>query len=86
MLLKAPADLTDCQALKAFHRQCGRAIRSRPGRLVIDLSGVESADSKLMACLVIIERDADRRGIQCAVIASVRVRAWAEILGLTSLL
>ena len=86
MLLKAPADLTDCQALKAFYYQCSTAIRSRPGRIVIDLSGVESADTKLMACLVIIERDADRRAIKCSVIASVSVRAWAEVLGLTTLL
>ena len=86
MLLKAPIDLTDCRTLKAFFRECRTAIECRPGELVLDLSDVECADSKLIACLVLIERDADRCGIDCAVIASTSVRRWADVLGLKTLL
>ena len=86
MLLKAPTDLTDCRALEAFYHQCRTAIGSCPDRILIDLSGVESSDTKLMACLVIIERDADQRGIKYSVLASGNVRAWAEVLGLSALL
>ena len=86
MVLTGPSNLTDSEALNASYRDWTRALHDTSEALVLDLSGVESSDSKLIACLVAFLLDARSLGIECRIIASDIVRRWTDVLGLAPIL
>ena len=70
----AAADMTDWRSVQLFQMRCGRSLDRRPQRLVLDLTDVRFADTKLIACMVNIVCRAHRHGIQVEVKPSAPVR------------
>ena len=53
-LLIAPRDMTDSDRVAELFHRCERALEQGIRRVVIDLKSVETADTKLLACIVAI--------------------------------
>ena len=79
VVITAIADLTNWRDVRELHRSCTRVIGKRPTGLVIDLSSVTDADSKLVACLVAVARRARRSGVPIAFQMSTTVTKWIDL-------
>ena len=49
-------DMTQCDQVRSLFSRCRNYVERGRGRLVIDLRGIDNADTKLAACLVAIFR------------------------------
>jgi anti-anti-sigma regulatory factor len=82
----AAGNLCETRVLQVFHRRCEGALSPTPRRVVLDLAGVTSADTKLVAALVLLLRRADSEGVPLELVAPARVRAWIALCQLEHLL
>lgn len=74
-----PCDATSGTRVLALFQVCKERLVDRPARLRLDLTGVERADSKLVACLVAVRRLAIAAGTTLELRASKAVRTWIGI-------
>lgn len=63
-IVEADSDMTDLTGTSSFLDRSLRRLLRKPVVLVIDLEQVQRADTKLVACLVMIFREAHRLRIQ----------------------
>ena len=63
-VIAADSDMTDSSSMARFLARCRRSLRVQPPVLVIDLQQVEFADTKLVACLVFLFREAQRLAVR----------------------
>ena len=66
IFLRACGDLTDWRALRGFQSRCEALIHAGTDRVVLDLSEVQQADTKLVACLLILLRRARNVNVRFA--------------------
>ena len=78
--------MTGCEQVRVFLRRCRRALASDCPELSLDLSEVRIADSKLLACLVLVRQAAERDRVGVNVTASSAVRNLIGIYRLGRLL
>lgn len=74
-----PCDATSGTRVLALFKVCKDRLAERPARLRLDLTGVERADSKLVACLVAVRRLAIASGTTLELRTSRAVRTWIGI-------
>ena len=79
IVVKAGCNLCTCRDLLAFHRRCRSQLRSGISPLELDLTEVEHADTKLIACLVDLQRTACDCSAQMEIKSSPVVRRWASL-------
>jgi anti-anti-sigma regulatory factor len=85
-VVRGTGDMTNCEEIRALSLKCARAIGSGHGVLVIDLSTVERADTKLMACLVSVVQLARSSSVRLELRSNRTVRELAEFCRLTWLI
>jgi ABC-type transporter Mla MlaB component len=78
-VLRASGDLSDWRAVRELNRRCEAHLRVGRGRVVIDLSGVERADSKLVASLVLLARRARSVRVAFEIRPSSQVSNWIAL-------
>ncbi len=83
-IVRASGDLTDPTRLTEFFRAVESRLASGPDRLVLDLTAVEAADTKLVACLVQVHHLARRASAGVELWPSERVRNWITLCHLWS--
>lgn len=79
-------DLCNGSAIREYYRRCELVIRDGTQRLILDLTRVSKADSKLVACLVLIVRCARASLVPIRIHVSPRLRDWIAICGVERLL
>jgi len=62
------ADMTRWQEVKRLFQQCRRLLRECPDCLVVDLTDVERADTKLVSCLVRVYQLANAESVKIEMI------------------
>ena len=78
-VVDAVGNLRDTRVLQVFHRRCEGALNPAPRRVVVDLAGVTSADTKLVATLVLLRRRAHSEGVPLELTVSSRVYGWIAL-------
>jgi anti-anti-sigma regulatory factor len=78
-VVQTEADMTCCEHIRQLFIQSRRTIRGGAKRLMIDLRHVEQADTKLIACLVVVYQIARSWSAQLELRSSPAVRRIAEI-------
>lgn len=86
IVIRACQNLCDCQNLLSLYQRCESILQSGIDRMKLDLSTVEQADSKLVACLVDLIRTAGRLRVAIEVTTSVVVRQWLSVCRLEGVL
>jgi len=79
-------DLTDADRLCALGEVITAALQSDLRRLVVDLSRVCDADSKLIGMLLHAKRAASDRGVRLSIQMSEHIERWAAVCRVESLL
>lgn len=74
--IAAGGDLRDGAGVARLHATAAELLERRARSLVIDLSGIELADTKLIAALIVIRREARRAGTRLTVRHSPAVLRW----------
>ena len=77
----ARGDLSDWRAVQEFNQHCETLLRASGGRVVLDLLGVERADSKLVATIVALARHARSARIAFEIRPSSHVWTWITLCG-----
>ena len=72
-------DLRDSKAVRAFHQRCKALIASGPRQVALNLSGVDQADTKLVAALVLIACLARSADIAVNIQVSSTLREWIAV-------
>ncbi|UCD73902.1 MAG: hypothetical protein JSV91_08890 [Phycisphaerales bacterium] len=85
-LVRGEADMTDCDQVRLFLWRCRRALATGSPDLSLDLTEVRAADSKLVACLILVHKDAYDGRTSVNVTASDTVQDLVEIYKLDRLL
>ncbi len=85
-MVTAGSDLTEPAALAELLLRCRAALRAANQRLILDLTNVEVADTKLVAALVILRRTARRAAIAVVVRPSNCVKVWLTVCRLECLM
>jgi len=79
-------DLSSSQTVRAMYTLVNRAIADQHAESVlVDLSDVDIADTKVVACLVVLRRTATRAGKRLDVRLSPAVAAWTGVCRLSKL-
>jgi hypothetical protein len=83
-VIRAGADLTDDARIGDLLRCCSgeierTALRGGRSRLLIDLAATDHANSKLIACMIMVVRNARQRGVQVELKLSPMVQHWLKI-------
>ena len=79
-------DLRDSRVVQEFYRQCHALITSEPQRVVVNLSNVADADTKLVAVLLLVVRLSRIARVPVRILASENLRAWIAVCGVEQLL
>jgi anti-anti-sigma regulatory factor len=77
-------NLTHDGAVTRSHGLCMTLLQRGARELIIDLSGAQRADTKLIAALVAIQRASNAAAVPVRVIQSPHVRQWIELCGVES--
>ncbi len=77
----ARGDLSDWRAVKEFNRHCETLLGASRRRVVLDLSGVERADSKLVASIVALAQHARSARVAFEIRPSSHVWTWITLCG-----
>ena len=72
-VINATGDLRDTRVLQAFHRHCEEALNARHRPLRFNLDDVDSADTKLVATLLVLRQRARAVGVPVELTVSGRV-------------
>ena len=78
-VIRANGDLRGCEEVSGLHQRCQLQMTTGIKTLRIDLSQVEFADTKLVACLLDLKRTARSRGIRMGIAASPAVSRWISL-------
>jgi len=78
-IVNATGDLRDTRVLQAFHRRCEEALNPGRRRVRVDLADVASADTKLVATLLVLWRRAKAVGVPVELTVSSRVYEWISL-------
>jgi len=79
-------DLSSSQTVRAMYALVNRAIADQHAKSVlVDLSDVDIADTKVVACLVVLRRTAARAGKRLDVRLSPEIAAWTGVCRLNKL-
>jgi len=79
VLIRAPEDLSEEEAVRVIHARAREAIAAGATTLMVDLADVIRADTKIVACLVVLRRMARRSGCALDVRLSPAVAAWTGV-------
>lgn len=85
-VLHAAGDMTSCEQVRRLFNHCRRAIGERHDGLVIDLKNVTRLDTKLMACLVAVYRQAAASKVRLELLCPASVLSMAEVCRLNWLI
>lgn len=85
-IISLSGSLRDDRIVRDFHHDCEEVVQPGRRRVVLDLTRVADADTKLVATLVAIARHARAAGVYCEIHASARVRAWIALCHMERLL
>lgn len=85
-IVRGRSDMTGCEQIRELSLKCARAIGSGASLLVLDLTSVERADTKLMACLVSVFQLARSSAVSVHLRNSQTVSELAEFCRLTWLI
>ncbi len=77
VLLDGREDWTEATRVQAVYAECVR-LMGRAREVAIDLRDVRRMDSKLIACLIAIRREATRRGTHMTVLVSDVAAQWMD--------
>lgn len=78
-VIGAEADMTSCDRVRQLFMRCRHAAGNGSRSMLIDLRKVQAADTKLMACLVVVYRLAKSNSIRLEFSPSSAVRNLAEV-------
>lgn len=84
--MHAPEDLKDPRMLRGFHQRCTDLIRLRHPRVALELEHVTAADSKLLAVLLLLIRQAHGAGVDMRMTVSHPVWDWVSVCRVAALL
>lgn len=79
-------DFTECQRVRDLLEACRRAIPRAHGVLIIDLTDVRKADTKLVAAIVLIYRLATAQAVRIRLYVSKEVASLLHVCKLQSLI
>lgn len=79
-------DLTGAANVQDLHDRCRRRLRDGTGRLLVDLTLVTTVDTKLVASLVLIKREAQANGRPVEIRCSPQVTDWLRMYRLDALI
>lgn len=79
VVITAADDLAEEEAVRLIHAQAREAIASGATLLMVDLADVIKADTKIVACLIVLRRMARRSGCALDVRLSPAVAAWTGV-------
>lgn len=79
VIIRAPEDLSEEEAVRVIHARAREAIAAGATTLMVDLADVLRADTKIVACLVVLRRLAQRSGCALDVRLSPAVAAWTGV-------
>jgi ABC-type transporter Mla MlaB component len=79
VVIRASDDLAEEEAVRVIHAQAREAIAGGATMLLVDLAEVIRADTKIVACLVVLRRMAQRSGCALDVRLSPAVAAWTGV-------
>lgn len=79
VVISAPEDLSEEEAVRVIHARARAAIAAGAKTLRVDLAGVIRADTKIVACLVVLRQMAQRAGCTLDVRLSPAVAAWTGV-------
>jgi ABC-type transporter Mla MlaB component len=85
-LTAAHEDLTGCHRVRDLLRDCRQALAQTRGALIVDLTEVHRADTKLVAAIVLIYRQAATRAIPIQLCVSDEVASLLRVCKLQTLL
>jgi len=86
-VITAESDLSSSQTVRTMYANVKRAIADTQSKsILVDLSDVHIADTKTVACLVVLRRAATRAGKRLDVRLSPAVAAWTGVCRLQRLL
>ncbi len=85
-VIAAPLGMNDYARLTTFQRECESILRRRGSHLHVDLSALIAADSKLVAVLIWLVREARSRGSSIDFMLSPAIDTWVEVLGVAEVL
>ena len=86
IVVTAPARMTDWRAVQDFRHRCESSLQRAPKRIILDLTLVQAADTKLVACVVNAFCFAQARRIHLEVKPSPLVRDLIELCEVDALL
>ena len=86
VVLRPLGDLNDAQRVKQFYRACETLINQHVERVVLDLSGVDEVDTKLLAALVVLRRKATAAAVDLRVYTSQSVYEWLQVCRIDQLI
>jgi len=79
-------DATDCDLIGRFHEQCRQQLcGGRARQLVVDLGNVERVDTKLVACLVSVLRQAAASRVRVEMVLSSAIHELTSLCRLDGL-
>ena len=85
-IISPSGSLRDSRRCRDFHHDCEQAVRPGRRRVVLNLTQVADADTKLVATLVAIARRARAAGVSYKILVSSRVRTWIALCRMERLL
>jgi anti-anti-sigma regulatory factor len=86
VVLRPLGDLNDAKKVKQFYRACETLINQRVERVVLDLSGVDKVDTKLLAAMVVLRRKAIEGAVDLRVYTSPSVYEWLQVCRIDQLI
>jgi anti-anti-sigma factor len=84
--IPATEDMTDWRSVRDFQARCESSLQHTRRRVVLDLTQVAWADSKLVACLIIAVKRARARSLRLEIKPSRPVRSWISVCHLEDVL
>lgn len=78
-------DMTSSERVRELFNRCRRMLRQGAARIVIDLQAVTRADTKIIACLVVLHRIARGASVRLEICLSQTVMEMARICRLEAL-
>lgn len=79
LVIRAPEDLSSPEAVRTIYSVAKRAIQVGSGPVCIDLGEVTRADTKIVACLIVLRRAAERARVKLDIRLSSAVDAWTGL-------
>jgi len=78
-VIRLDGNLRDDGRICEFRHRCNEVVHAGRRRVVLNLAGVEQADTKLVAILVAIMRRASEARVACEIRMSPCVRTWVTL-------